>query len=483
MADPFVRITLNFTGGTGTDESFTAYRSLTPDLGDFVLQQPNVPLLSERAVYIDTTAPIGVNLYYRFVGDDTGDVITGGPFLLPANGHVWVKDPVRPWANIQMDTCSITAGHNSECETPDPDFIWGGLGDLDLPDDAGLFDILNAEHAADVFARRKYANGSFTFFTRSLEAIDAVYELFTAGGPLQLQLPDVYGWHDQYIQPQTVRMTYTAQDQRRPLRGWEVPFVVVEPPFGPSQGTDCDNWCEVEEAFPTFADMTATGNTWLELLQGTVICSNGEPIEPLLDTFTRTVAGGWGGADTGQTWVVSQGPSADFSVNGTMGLQTAPVLATFHAATVPWPEADLDMRGDFSLNIVPATDGADVHFVARYMDPNNMYSVRLFIASGGAIMMTIRKRVAGVETQLTTLATGLVYAANVVYRVRFAIFGTSLMSKIWLASGTEPAGWQSTITDSDLTLPGGVGFRTFPRAGLTNPLPIIFRFDNLVVTA
>lgn len=485
MADdgPFIRFTLNFAGGTGTDETFTAYRSLTPNLPDFVVLQPFVPLLAERAVFVDVTAPIGPDLYYRFVGDTTGDVISSGPLNLPMNGHTWLKDPMRPWANIEMDTCSITLGHNSQCVTPDPEFVWGGLGALDHPDDAGVFDILNAEYAADVFARRKYANGSFVFFTRTLAGIDAVKDLFTAGGPLQLQLPDEYGWHDQFIQPQTLRMAYISNDQRRPERRWEVPFVVVEQPFGPVQGTDCANWCEVEAEFPTFDVMDSVGAafTWLDLLQGEVLCPD-TPIPLLSDTFTRTVASGWGAADTGQAWTVQLGPATDFSVNGSKGLHTHPVVNTFHETTAPWALANTNMRADFSLNVVPASDGADVHYVARYANSSNYYSARIFIASGGAMMLTLRKRVAGVESQLTTLATGLTYVANAIYSMRFSVIGSTLSAKIWLATTSEPAAYQTTIVDTDFAAAGSVGFRTFPRAALTNPLPIVYSFDNLVVT-
>jgi len=89
--------------------------------------------------------------------------------------------------------------------------------------------------------------------------------------------------------------------------------------------------------------------------------------------------------------------------------------------------------------------------------------------------------VAGVETQLTTFATGLVYAANVFYTLRLSVEGTVLSAKVWPTASAEPAAFQTTVVDTDLTGPGAVGVRTIPRTATTNPLPLTFSLDNLVV--
>lgn len=284
MAFPtsYVRLVINFTGGAFST-SFDVYRSavgpITPD-NPGTLIAADRPLLGERGVFIDDTVPIGVNMWWQVVAD-TGGVQNFSGSQVTGIGFVWVKDPLRPWTDIPMDFCDQTVGHAaSGCAAVDPEFIWGGLGDMDWTADAGLFPILNAETPADVFARRKYANGSFAFFTRTLENIDTVYDLFTAGGPLMLQLPPEYGQKDIFVQPGDVRMSYIANDQRRPERKWDVPFTVVDQPGGPTQGTVCNNWCEIDAAFATYADMTATGDTYLNLLQGTVLCPPG-----LLDGF------------------------------------------------------------------------------------------------------------------------------------------------------------------------------------------------------
>ena len=273
----YVRLLLDFTGGPFTT-SVDIYRST---IGPITVDNPGTliaddfPLLGEQGVFIDDTVPIGVQVWWQArsefggVFDFTGTQTTG-------IGFVWLKDPLRPWADIPFDFCDTTQGHAAQgCELIDPEFVWGGLGDQDWNVDAGLFPILNSETPADVFARRKYAQGSITFFTRALDNIDTVYDLFTAGGPLQLQLPPEYGQKDIFIQPDDLRMAYIATDQRRPERRWTVDYTVVDQPGGPTQGTACNNWCEVNDAFATYADLTASGATWSTLLQGIVLCPQG----------------------------------------------------------------------------------------------------------------------------------------------------------------------------------------------------------------
>ncbi len=481
-------IDVDFTGAPGVDTSYTMERAVEPP-GPYTVWtvlDSNIPLLAEQAVFTDTTAPFDTPLYYRATGEQTGQVLSFTHDAIPQNGRVWLKDPLRPWADISFDFCDVASSGHLECGDPDPEFVWGGFGAEAWNSDAGLFPVLNAERPADVWARRKFASGSIRFFTRTLDAVDRIYDLFTAGGPLLLQLPAEYGWHDHFIQPGQVAKTYISRDQRRPERRFDVPFVIVDRPLGPAQGTSCANWCLVEETFPTYADFTAETGTFLDLLEGEILCPGGVSPEALQDTFTRVVApGGWGSATTGQPWTVQSGSAADFSVNGTVGLHTHPALGVFHTTTVPWTSADFTARGDFAVNVLPvgAGSGADIHLMGRFANITNFYSARVFIAPGtGALMLTIRKMVAGVDTQIATFAVGLNYVANDIYRIRFSGQGTSLMAKVWLASTAEPAGWQATVVDTDLTAAGAVGFRTLARVGMTNPLPIIFSMDNLVVT-
>lgn len=271
-----------FTVTAVTSTSFDGFRMVgAPDAPRTqVLHDGPVLGTPGALIWWDVTAPLGVELYYEFIsnlGSTTGIL---GPIVFPEEGYTWLTDPLRPWADLRMDVCPAGTAHRPGCGDTDPALVWGGFTDAQETEvDATLLPILNAEVPADTFARRKYAAGSFRFFTRTLEAIDWVYELFTAGGPLMLRVPPVYGQRDIFIQPGTPAMGYVSRDQRRPERVWDVSYTVVDQPFGPMQGTNCNNWCEVEELFPTFADLTAYPATWGDLMRGNVLCNPDPPEE------------------------------------------------------------------------------------------------------------------------------------------------------------------------------------------------------------
>lgn len=180
--------------------------------------------------------------------------------------------------------------------TPAPvdNLAWVGFRDKVRAADAGLFPVLDRERPADVYARRKDITTSCSFLTRSLAAIDAVYDLHTAGGPLLFQVPDQYGMNrqygqkDRYFQPGDLNEAYISEDQRRPLRLWSEPLTAVDLPVGLPQGTDTANWCAYAEQYPTFAQLTATGLTWGQIAQGQGITL---PFAGLYDKGTYTDEG------------------------------------------------------------------------------------------------------------------------------------------------------------------------------------------------
>lgn len=484
MPGGVIYLTADFTAAPGTQTTATLERGLSAT-GPWEFLR-DVPLLGQVGSTYDTTVPLDTPVWYRWTGQPGDVVIVQGPFTELSNGSGFLKDPVRPWANIELSICE-DGPHpvaRALCDQTGPEFVWVAHGTKTRRVDAGLFDRLDAQTPADVYARRKRLDGHMEFFSKTLAGMDQVDALFDAGGPLQLQLPAEYGWRDAFVQPMDLDENYISRNQRLPFRRWDAPFTIVDASAatGPIQGTECANWCTVDETWTTFADMTASGGTWADIAAGTTQCPGGEPVEALSDTFTRNVAGGWGTADTGQTWAILQGTPADFSVNGTQGLHTHNPYGAFHATTVPYSSADVNMRFDWSLSQVPAGGNAYVFAIARVASSATMYQARVQIAATGAMTISVRKRIANAETQLAFLATGLVYAANVTYTLRFAVQGNQLSAKVWLTSGTEPAAYQVTASDPDLTAPDDLGIRTLTDAGLTNVPPMVFAFDNLAVS-
>jgi hypothetical protein len=128
-----------------------------------------------------------------------------------------------------------------------------------------------------------------------------------------------------------------------------------------------------------------------------------------------------------------------------------------------------------------ATGGPQlISVVARAADGDNLYMAELSIATSAAITLTIRKRVAGVETQLGTYTTTLTHTAFTFYRLRFQVIGTALKARVWTASGTDPVGWQIEVTDSSLTTGSNVGCRSVRQTANTNA-NLIVQWDNVRV--
>lgn len=486
MAGGVVYLTVDYVAAAGTQTSATLERGPSA-MGPWEFLR-DVPLLGEVGSTYDTAAPLDTPLWYRWTSD-LGDVVVQGPFTELSNGSVFLKDPGRPWANLEMSFCE-DGPHpvaRALCAQAGPDFVWVAHGTKTRRADAGLFDRVNSSTPADVYGRRKRLDGSMEFFSKTLAGIEAVDALFDAGGPLQLQMPPEYGWPDNFVQPLDLDEDYISRNQRLPFRLWNAPFTIVDSGqiVGPIQGTACANWCTVEETWPTFADMTAAGGTWLDVASGETQCgSGGEPVSALVDTFTRVSSDGWGNADTGQLWVHEPLPSANYDVDGTRGLHVHPAIGTSMNSLVPFSPADNTVRMDWSVDSVPTGDAYLIFALTRAADGNNSYMARVRIApTTGTMILTIRKRIAGVETQLSTFDPVLTYVANTQYSIRLRVEGSDLMAKVWLTSGAEPAGWQTTAVDTDLTAASNVGVRSTPFTGVTNTPPITFSFDNFTAVA
>lgn len=200
----------------------------------------------------------------------------------------------------------------------------------------------------------------------------------------------------------------------------------------------------------------------------------------VVDTFTRTTSSSWGTADTGQAWTLTGGAAAD---HFTQGAEAAHRLTNVDVARVDLltvGSSDCDLRVDIATGAL-ATGGPQLVAVAgRATDGDNLYMAQLTINTSGSIVLTLRKRVAGVETQLATYTTSLTHAAFTFYRVRLQAVGTLVQARVWVASGTEPSVWQVSVTDTSLS--GGVlgGCRSVRQTANTNA-NLVASWDNFQV--
>lgn len=217
--------------------------------------------------------------------------------------------------------------------------------------------------------------------------------------------------------------------------------------------------------------------------QTTLVLEQTQDVIRVVDTFTRTTSNGWGAADSGQTWSTSGGTAANYSVSGSVGQHSATAVNSSRWTFANVSVTNVDVTGSASSSAL-ATGGS--HYLAlagrSSSDGATCYLARLDFTTTAGVVLTLRKRVAGAETQLSTFTTGLTHAAGTRFSVRFQVVGTTLRARAWLTSSAEPSTWQLTATDSSITGAGLVGMRSILSSANTNTLPVVMDYDNYAAT-
>lgn len=209
-----------------------------------------------------------------------------------------------------------------------------------------------------------------------------------------------------------------------------------------------------------------------------VTATDPPPPDPALarDAFARTVAGGWGTADTGGAWTTG-GSASRFSVDGgagrlemagglTLSAQLGDVSDTATDVTVrAW--ADDVPSGNSYLTVQGRRVGGD-HLGGR---------LKLF-PDGRVEVHTVRN---GTPLAGGTV-TGLTFAAGDPLLVRVQVTGTSpatIRTRVWAEGTAEPTTWQAVSTDGTASLQtaGSVGLMLYTGGSAASS----WAFDDLVV--
>lgn len=204
------------------------------------------------------------------------------------------------------------------------------------------------------------------------------------------------------------------------------------------------------------------------------------------DTFTRSVIGGFGNADTGQPWTVATlGDSTSrYSVNGGSNQANFSVTDTNSlSATIDAGVTDIDYSVDFGIFIGTANGGNVSQWVGgRVTDFNNMYAARLDLQTDGSLILLLLKNVAGTTTGLASgyvvLTSG--HTSGEMWTVRLAAVGSDIRCKAWKAGTVEP-GWQLMATDTSLTTGTKLLIGPWAQPSNTNTKPFPVAADNLVI--
>ncbi|GAB6898602.1 hypothetical protein JCM9957A_16920 [Kineosporia succinea] len=178
------------------------------------------------------------------------------------------------------------------------------------------------------------------------------------------------------------------------------------------------------------------------------------------DDFTGTDNTGWNSSKWGQGRNASSGSGGGATLLSGVGvLQTSTTGPNSGAATVTrkaliTSTADVNIALSFKFDSSTAYFDINVRHDTDPVDGNNCYSMRL--ASKQSTWLLTRQ--VSYNDGGTPLASkSATFTAGTWYRLRFQAIGTTIRARTWLASATEPSGWDVSVTDSTYTAPGKVG--------------------------
>ncbi|WP_285113973.1 PKD domain-containing protein [Leifsonia sp. fls2-241-R2A-40a] len=222
-------------------------------------------------------------------------------------------------------------------------------------------------------------------------------------------------------------------------------------------------------------NLGATGTTTRQV---TVTATSGSTLAK--DAFERSVASGWGSADTGGTWT-GAGSATSYSVASGTGRMNDAAGTTRTETLGGVSSSRTDSTVTFTTDLAPSGGGVFVSAIGRQVG-TVAYEGRAWLSASGAVQVQLLAN--GTTLQAATVA-GLTYSAGQQLNLRVHVVGTSpttLQAKLWSATQAEPAGWQVSVTDSTAGLQsaGSVGLRAYLSGTATNT-PVTVRFDNYTV--
>jgi len=196
------------------------------------------------------------------------------------------------------------------------------------------------------------------------------------------------------------------------------------------------------------------------------------------DSFTRTVAGGLGSAETGGTWTIPATASA-YAVNGGSARVTSPVGSNRKAYLNGVSSTDTEVRATATFTR-PSASSVYVGLVGRRVGASE-YGARVVIGPSGSVALQIQRNTDTVLKSATV--SGLTFASGNSLQFRLQVVGTSpttIRAKVWKVGATEPSTWPVTITDSTagLQTAGSIGLYSYLSRTAT-PTSSVISYDNL----
>ena len=145
-------------------------------------------------------------------------------------------------------------------------------------------------------------------------------------------------------------------------------------------------------------------------------------IAPADDTFTRTLASGWGRTDSGHDWTLSSSASS-YSVTGTTGRLSVPAGSGRAARLATVSFADTAIATEVAMTPAATGSGTYVSLMSRLVGSTS-YRAKLQFAANGVVNLFLT-RFSGTETTLTWQRVPGTFATGTAMRVAFETSGAS----------------------------------------------------------
>jgi len=233
-----------------------------------------------------------------------------------------------------------------------------------------------------------------------------------------------------------------------------------------------------------YAGSAITANrSLIQLFDGRSASVKEQTLNPnytVTDTATRTVANGWGNANTGEAWSLASGSAADFSVGSGVLVITHNTKNVNRIQELNTTQTNFESYHEVAISTVATGAVISVDCYLRRSTPNDYYLCRFDFGLANVVTIQLFKIVAGVATSLGGPTALTNYNANDIYSLRVQENATTVKVRAWKTSAQEPNGWTFTVVDASLTT-GKFALGSFVPSGNTNATPITVSFDNVKI--
>lgn len=224
---------------------------------------------------------------------------------------------------------------------------------------------------------------------------------------------------------------------------------------------------------PCVPGVTYTVSAYVRQSAGNTLALMVSDLTEAIDAFGRTVAAGWGTADVGGAWTISGGTSADYSITPGTAMVSPGAVASARNVLVGAANADVRIAGYLAVDQIATGGAIRGGLIGRWADASNYYFLAVDFNTDQSMTASIIKRVAGVETTLTSETLAFPYSPDEVFAVELRLTGDSITALVWRQNGNRPDDPDLTTTDTALTAAGQVGTYNRIQTGNTNVAPTI----------